>query len=378
MSDGFEPGIDFPTGVPFGSSHPEDQALGQFQLNQIQQESEWASRDQWTDPIVASSGDGNWRRPATRSRARLDWSWLWCADIAEDAAPPGENGTLGSWARWAVWAPWSLMVSPFRNGRLRRWGLASVYAAALRTVVLVLLWFGYVAADAAITSDSTGPNPLLRGVVVQASVLIAALTVIAATTGARWRLVVIPPAAGLLAVPWTVATVLGGLPALYIVLLGPFVFPLLHALARWLWPGLLQTRPATPSSSGVTSGSSRTGTAPIRGVDRRRPLRKSEIERGSVWLATVAFSDGTGSKERPVVVLRIRDDGFEVAYTTSQDKYAGHPSYGYVASIGHDGRSSYVNFRDRRILPFDSFVHRLPDLTQGDWATIESRSRTGE
>lgn len=46
------------------------------------------------------------------------------------------------------------------------------------------------------------------------------------------------------------------------------------------------------------------------------------VRRGQVWFAMVPFRDGTGAKDRPVVVLSVGRRTCEVARMTSQDRSA--------------------------------------------------------
>lgn len=68
------------------------------------------------------------------------------------------------------------------------------------------------------------------------------------------------------------------------------------SVARWLSRRRMRpTRPARPAPSG-----------------RPQP--------GEIWWADVPYEDGTGSKVRPCLVLRIRRGGADILKITSQDK----------------------------------------------------------
>ena len=53
---------------------------------------------------------------------------------------------------------------------------------------------------------------------------------------------------------------------------------------------------------------------------RRRTARRLHPRGGEVWFALVPFADGTGSKDRPVLVLSVGPSTCRVARLTSQDK----------------------------------------------------------
>ena len=54
----------------------------------------------------------------------------------------------------------------------------------------------------------------------------------------------------------------------------------------------------------------------------RRPSRPRRTRplAGEVWFAQVPFAEGTGSKDRPVLILSATADAWEVARFTSQDR----------------------------------------------------------
>ena len=54
--------------------------------------------------------------------------------------------------------------------------------------------------------------------------------------------------------------------------------------------------------------------------------RRARPRPGEIWFAQVPFDDGTGSKDRPVLVLSVRGRSCTVAQLTSQDQ-GGRPDY---------------------------------------------------
>ncbi len=74
------------------------------------------------------------------------------------------------------------------------------------------------------------------------------------------------------------------------------------------------------------------------------------VRRGQVWFAMVPYRDGTGAKDRPVVVLSRRGRWVTVARLTSQDQSARPTDY---ARVPHPlpglTRSSWVDLRPMRI-----------------------------
>ena len=97
----------------------------------------------------------------------------------------------------------------------------------------------------------------------------------------------------------------------------------------------------------------------VRLVRRRRP-RDGAPRAGEVWFAEVPFEDGTGSKDRPVLVLAAGARPYEVARFTSQEK---------------DGRRDHVRV-----------PHGVPGLPKASWLNLRPtslpraafRRRTGE
>jgi hypothetical protein len=85
---------------------------------------------------------------------------------------------------------------------------------------------------------------------------------------------------------------------------------------------------------------------------RRRPTRPRP---GEVWYAQVPFEDGTGSKDRPVLVLSVGGGSCEVARFTSRDR-TGRSDYLRVPQ-GVPGLRK-ASWLDRRPITVDAHAFR--------------------
>ena len=80
----------------------------------------------------------------------------------------------------------------------------------------------------------------------------------------------------------------------------------------------------------------------VRASTRRRRRRPA---RGEVWFAQVPFGDGTGSKDRPVLVLSVDRRTCTVAGFTSRDRSARGDHRRVPDGLRGLQRSSWVNLR---------------------------------
>ena len=100
----------------------------------------------------------------------------------------------------------------------------------------------------------------------------------------------------------------------------------------------------------------------LRALGRRRPRPRP----GEVWFANVPFEDGTGSKDRPVLVLARDGRRWEVARFTSQDRDARSDHVRVPHGMTGLPKASWLNlrpvrlrrsaFRRRTGVPGDAFV----------------------
>jgi hypothetical protein len=93
---------------------------------------------------------------------------------------------------------------------------------------------------------------------------------------------------------------------------------------------------------------------------RRRPSparRAGTPEAGEVWFAEVPFEDGTGSKDRPVLVLSTFSRSCEVARFTSQDKDGRRDHIRVPQGIPGLPRASWLDLRPVT-LPLSAFRRR--------------------
>lgn len=110
----------------------------------------------------------------------------------------------------------------------------------------------------------------------------------------------------------------------------------------------------------------------VRTAFRRRGPRPAP---GEVWLAQVPFDDGTGSKDRPVLVLFVDGRTLTVARFTSQDRGARSDHRRVPDGLRGLQRSSWVNLQPVS-LPRRSFRRRVarPDPILVHWYLRESGS----
>ncbi|MEV7262609.1 type II toxin-antitoxin system PemK/MazF family toxin [Micromonospora aurantiaca] len=113
----------------------------------------------------------------------------------------------------------------------------------------------------------------------------------------------------------------------------------------------------------------RTATPPRpRGAGR---TSRDEPRPGDIWWADVPYADGTGSKVRPCLVLRVDGRDAEVLKITSQDKsdrddHLPIPTRDWDPDADHD---SYLDVSEPIPVPLDAFADRAgtcdPDLWRG-------------
>lgn len=101
---------------------------------------------------------------------------------------------------------------------------------------------------------------------------------------------------------------------------------------------------------------------------------KSAVRPGEVWFAMVPYRDGTGAKDRPVVVLSARGRRCRVARLTSQDQ-GSRPGYarppGRLPGLRAD---SWVDLRPMD-LPRSALRRRAGDAGQAWIAWYEEAAR---
>jgi mRNA-degrading endonuclease toxin of MazEF toxin-antitoxin module len=91
---------------------------------------------------------------------------------------------------------------------------------------------------------------------------------------------------------------------------------------------------------------------------RRAPRRHVGPPRaGEVWFAEVPFEDGSGSKDRPVLVLSARAGSCETAPFTSQDKNGRRDHVRVPQGIPGLPKASWLNLRPTT-LPASAFRRR--------------------
>ncbi|GEK23486.1 hypothetical protein [Cellulomonas xylanilytica] len=78
---------------------------------------------------------------------------------------------------------------------------------------------------------------------------------------------------------------------------------------------------------------------------------------GEIWYAEVPFQDGTGSKDRPVLVLAAGGRSYEVARFTSQDKSNRRDHVHVPQGVFDQRKASWLDLRPTR-LPRSAFRRR--------------------
>ncbi|WP_235523340.1 type II toxin-antitoxin system PemK/MazF family toxin [Cellulomonas sp. Root485] len=91
-------------------------------------------------------------------------------------------------------------------------------------------------------------------------------------------------------------------------------------------------------------------------LGRRRP-RAGGPQAGDVWFAEVPFEDGSGSKDRPVLVLSASGRSCEVARFTSQDKNGRRDHVRVPQGVPGLPKASWLNLRPTS-LPRSAFRRR--------------------
>ncbi|MEU9515237.1 type II toxin-antitoxin system PemK/MazF family toxin [Micromonospora sp. NPDC048169] len=98
---------------------------------------------------------------------------------------------------------------------------------------------------------------------------------------------------------------------------------------------------------------------------------RDEPRPGEIWWADVPYADGTGSKVRPCLVLRVDGGDAEVLKITSQDKsdrddHLPIPTRDWDPDADHD---SFLDVSEPIPVPLDAFADRAgtcdPDLWRG-------------
>jgi mRNA-degrading endonuclease toxin of MazEF toxin-antitoxin module len=99
------------------------------------------------------------------------------------------------------------------------------------------------------------------------------------------------------------------------------------------------------------------------------------VRRGEVWFALVPFRDGTGAKDRPVVVLDSGPRSCRVVRLTSQDRDERHDHARLPRHLpGLDRRRSWVDLRPLRI-PRSALRRRVGDAGDAWLAWYEEQAR---
>jgi hypothetical protein len=94
---------------------------------------------------------------------------------------------------------------------------------------------------------------------------------------------------------------------------------------------------------------------------RHAPRRRSSLPRvGEVWFAEVPFEDGTGSKDRPVLVLSVAGGSCEVARFTSQDRSGRRDHVRAPQGVPGLPKASWLNLRPLD-LPRSAFRRPIGD-----------------
>lgn len=121
---------------------------------------------------------------------------------------------------------------------------------------------------------------------------------------------------------------------------------------------------------GGKSARGRTGTAPRPRDAGRGPATAPRP--GEIWWADVPYADGTGSKVRPCLVLRVDGRDADVLKITSQDKsdrddHVPIPTRNWDPNADHD---SFLDVSEPIPLPLTAFEDRAGPCDPDLWHTI--------
>lgn len=87
------------------------------------------------------------------------------------------------------------------------------------------------------------------------------------------------------------------------------------------------------------------------------PRAGGRPEVGEIWWAEVPFEDGSGSKDRPCLVVAVRGSRFEVLTITSRDR-AGRDGWVPISRAGWARREGDSWLRVDRQVPLEAFQFR--------------------
>ncbi|WP_229399470.1 type II toxin-antitoxin system PemK/MazF family toxin [Micromonospora okii] len=95
---------------------------------------------------------------------------------------------------------------------------------------------------------------------------------------------------------------------------------------------------------------------------------------GEIWWADVPYADGTGSKVRPCLVLRVDDRGVDVLKITSRDKsdrddHVRIPTRDWDPTADHD---SYLDIAEPIPIPLAALDNRAGDLAPHLWRHLRT------
>ncbi|MFG1672845.1 type II toxin-antitoxin system PemK/MazF family toxin [Micromonospora sp. NPDC049282] len=132
-------------------------------------------------------------------------------------------------------------------------------------------------------------------------------------------------------------------------------------------------RPGRPPRGGRAAGGPGGGrtSAPPRPRAAGRPDRGAPRP-GEIWWADVPYADGTGSKVRPCLVLRVDGADAEVLKITSQDKsdrddHVAIPTRSWDADAEHD---SWLDVSEPIPVPVADFADKAGDCAPELWRQV--------
>ncbi|MET7667497.1 type II toxin-antitoxin system PemK/MazF family toxin [Micromonospora luteifusca] len=163
---------------------------------------------------------------------------------------------------------------------------------------------------------------------------------------------------------------------------------LLAVAAGWAWNSwrhrVANRRPGTRSGRGTTArtGGRRPAPPRPRGADRPATApRSGDADRkagtpapGEIWWADVPYTDGSGSKVRPCLVLRADSRGADVLKITSQDKsdrddHVRIPTQNWDPGAEHD---SYLNLTEPIRISSAAFADHAGRCDADLWQKVRS------
>jgi hypothetical protein len=143
-------------------------------------------------------------------------------------------------------------------------------------------------------------------------------------------------------------------------------------------PSSRRTPPSRrPPSSRAPAKKAPPGKAPAKRAPAKRATGDGRPRAGEIWWADVPYEDGTGSKVRPCLVLRVVRGGADVLKITSQDKsdrgdHVRIPTRSWDPDARHD---SFLDLTDPIRVTTAAFADRAGTCDPALWGDLRRLHR---